>query len=113
MLSNADGANSPNFSEMGEAVMEMEEENWVGIKWLKKERYGSISMSLGYSDFVDDYKTSIFEPNTPAVTHIAPINSSGLSVSLLAPQLCVRKDNKKKGLFVDGVCYLWDLQWQI
>lgn len=58
-----------------------------------------IFLAPDYSDFVNNYKTSIFEPDTPAVTHMVPINSTGLSVSLLAPQLCVRKDYKKKALF--------------
>lgn len=61
-------------------------------------------MALDYSIFFDNYKTSIFEPDTPAETRVASINSSELSGSLMAPQLCVRKNNKKKGIFVDGVC---------
>lgn len=67
-------------------------------------------MALDYSDFVDNYKTFILEPDIPAVTHVAPINSSSLSASLLAPQLCVRRDNRKKGIFVVRGCYPWELQ---
>lgn len=58
-------------------------------------------MALDYTEFFYNYKTSMFEPETPAGTHMASTNSSGLSVSLLAPQLFVRNDNKKKGI---GVC---------
>ena len=75
-----------------------------------KKRYFSRSMALDYCDFVHNYRTYILEPDIPVVTHVAPIDSSRLSVSLLAPQLCVRRDNRKKGIFVDAVCYLWELQ---
>lgn len=42
-------------------------------------------MPQDYGEFVDNYKTFILEPDVLAVTHVAPINSSRLSVSLLAP----------------------------
>lgn len=60
-------------------------------------------MAPDCSDFIDNYKTSIFEPGVPAGTHTTPIYSRGLSMYLLAHQLCVRKDNKKKGIFVGRV----------
>lgn len=67
---------------MGEGVIEREEENWVGIRWFQKEKCFSVFMAADCSDFVDNYKTSIFDPGTPAVAHIAPIYSRWLSMYL-------------------------------
>lgn len=66
-------------------------------------------MALDYSDFM----INILEPGISAVTHVALINSSRLSVSLLAPQLCIRRHDRKKGIFVDGISYLLELQCRI
>lgn len=77
-----------------------------GDQVIKRKKYFSGFMALNYSDFVDNYKAYTLEPDIPAVTHIAPINSRQLSVSLLAPQLYVRGNNRRKGIFVDGICYL-------
>lgn len=83
------------------------EEKLSGDQVIKKNQSFSSSMVLDYSDFVANGKTYILEP----ITYFAPINKSRLSVSLLALQLCVQRDNRKKGIFIDGACYLWELQW--
>lgn len=52
-------------------------------------------MALDYRVFVDNYKTSVFEPDTPAVTHIAPLTV--VDCQCLSWLLSyVRKGNKKR-----------------
>lgn len=100
LLSSANGSDSPSCSELSKRVMGKRKTEW-GIKGYKK--YFCWPMALEHSDFVYNYETSDLECHMPAVTLIVPINSSRLSVSLLASWLSVGKNYVNKGIFVYGV----------
>lgn len=75
----------------------------------KKKRYFNNSKVLDYSDFVNNYKPYILKPDIPTVTHVAPINSSRLSVCVGSSDMCER-DNRKKGIFVSYLTNIKELR---